>query len=78
MLICEINKSFYKINEHSRIKNKIDKIDAEILHLLDDRMEFVHEIGKLKNASNESVYRPEREKEIIERLNAIAKAQIEK
>ena len=30
------------------LRTKIDKIDAEILHLLDDRMEFVHEIGKLK------------------------------
>lgn len=58
------------------LRTKIDKIDAEILHLLDDRMEFVHEIGKLKNASNESVYRPEREKEIIERLNAIAKGKL--
>ena len=31
-------------------------------------MNVVHEIGVIKSASNESVYRPEREKEIIDRL----------
>ena len=47
------------------LRTKIDKIDADILNLLDQRMDIVHEIGSIKNASNESVYRPEREKEII-------------
>ena len=50
------------------LRTKIDKIDSEILKLLNDRMNVVHEIGVIKSASNESVYRPEREKEIIDRL----------
>ena len=50
------------------LRTKIDKIDSDILQLLDERMDFVHEIGLIKSASKESVYRPEREKEIIERL----------
>ena len=51
------------------LRTKIDKIDANILDLLNDRMDFVHAIGLIKNESKESIYRPEREKEIIARLN---------
>ena len=58
------------------LRTKIDKIDADILNLLDQRMDIVHEIGLLKNASNESVYRPEREKEIIERLHSLANGKL--
>ena len=39
-------------------------------------MDFVHEIGLIKSASKESVYRPEREKEIIERLSALSKGKL--
>ena len=54
------------------LRTKIDKIDSDILSLLNERMNIVHEIGVLKSASNESVYRPEREKEIIDRLTKIS------
>ena len=58
------------------LRTKIDKIDSDILQYLDDRMDFVHEIGLIKSASKESVYRPEREKEIIERLSALSKGKL--
>ena len=58
------------------LRTKIDKIDSDILQLLDERMDFVHEIGLIKSASKESVYRPEREKEIIERLSALSKGKL--
>lgn len=54
-----------KISEYRR---EIDKIDDEILNLLNKRMEFVKEIGILKHTSGASIYRPEREKEILDRL----------
>ena len=54
------------------LRTKIDKIDSDILNLLNERMDIVHEIGLIKSASNESVYRPEREKEIIERLSRLS------
>ena len=38
------------------LRTKTDKIDSEILKLLNDRMNVVHEIGVIKSASNESVY----------------------
>ena len=40
------------------LRTKIDKIDSDILSFLNERMNIVHEIGVLKSASNESVYRP--------------------
>jgi chorismate mutase/prephenate dehydratase len=55
----------HKISEYRR---KIDEIDDEILRLLNERMGFVKEIGILKHASGASIYRPEREKEILDRL----------
>ncbi|MDR1568480.1 MAG: prephenate dehydratase, partial [Streptococcaceae bacterium] len=42
----------------------------EILKLLDERMRHVREIGQLKQISATSIYRPEREKEIIARLKS--------
>ena len=46
----------------------IDSIDNEILELLNRRMQVVHRVGEIKHESGTAVYRPEREKAIIERL----------
>ena len=40
------------------------------MDLVNDRMSFVKEIGELKRSGNETIYRPEREKAIIDRLAA--------
>ena len=55
------------------LRTKIDEIDNKILRLLNDRMKVVKEVGELKNTTNAPIYRPEREKEIIERLTEISK-----
>ncbi|QCT94472.1 prephenate dehydratase [Caminibacter mediatlanticus TB-2] len=55
------------------LRKKIDEIDNEILRLLNKRMEIVKEVGKLKNNTNAPIYRPEREKEIINRLTNLSK-----
>lgn len=49
-------------------REKIDMIDDEILTLLNKRMELVTQIGKAKQSSGGSIYRPEREKSILDRL----------
>ncbi len=46
----------------------IDAIDDKVLDLLNERMQVVHRVGEIKNQSGASIYRPEREKAIIERL----------
>lgn len=51
-----------------KLREEIDKIDDEILDLLDKRMSIVKEVGKLKLKSNVAIYHPKREKEILHRL----------
>ncbi|PLY08237.1 MAG: chorismate mutase [Arcobacter sp.] len=50
------------------IRDKLDAIDNELLKLINDRMELVHQVGALKAKSGGAIYRPEREKAIIDRL----------
>jgi len=46
----------------------IDAIDDEVLKLLNKRMEIVKRVGEIKKDSDGAIYRPEREKAIIQRL----------
>lgn len=52
------------------LRNQLDAIDDEVLSLLNKRMEIVTQVGIVKHKSGGSIYRPEREKEILKRLNA--------
>jgi len=51
----------------------IDSIDNEILDLLNKRMKVVERVGEIKSVSGGAIYRPEREKAIIQRLSALSK-----
>lgn len=57
----------------SDLRNQIDAVDDELLELLNRRMEYVHKVGELKRNSNALIYRPEREKQIVDRLSAKSK-----
>jgi len=50
------------------LRATLDSIDDKILDLLNQRMESVHKVGLVKAQSGGAIYRPEREKSIIERL----------
>lgn len=50
------------------LREKIDKIDNEILTLLNQRTRAVREIAKLKAKAKQEFYAPHREKKIVERL----------
>ncbi len=50
------------------LRKYINEIDNELLKLLNSRMEYVKKVGELKKNDGSSIYRPEREKEIIQRL----------
>ena len=54
-------------------RNAIDSIDNEILGLLNKRMKVVQRVGEIKNDTDSAIYRPEREKEIIDRLASLSK-----
>ena len=51
----------------------IDTIDDEILKLLNKRMKVVEKVGEIKSDTGGAIYRPEREKAIIERLTKLSK-----
>jgi chorismate mutase/prephenate dehydratase len=50
------------------LRQQIDQIDDHLLQLLNHRMEIVRQVGNLKRSTNALIYRPEREKSIIDRL----------
>jgi chorismate mutase/prephenate dehydratase len=52
------------------LRVEIDNIDDKLLKLYNDRMEFVHKVGELKNTTGAPIYRPEREKAILNRLKS--------
>lgn len=54
--------------ELSELRNKIDEIDSQLLALLNERMQYVQDVGHLKRKTKTVIYRPEREQEIISRL----------
>jgi len=49
------------------LRAEIDRIDRELIHLMNQRAGFALEIGKLKEAEGQPVYNPEREEEVIRR-----------
>ncbi len=53
-------------------RNAIDALDNEILELLNRRMKVVERVGEIKHDTGTAVYRPEREKEIIDRLTKLS------
>jgi len=59
----------------NELRKQIDDIDTKLLTLLNKRMEVVKKVGEYKNSSNAPIYRPEREKEIIDRLTKLSKEQ---
>ena len=58
-------------NSIERIRAEIDRLDSEIVGLLNARAKLALEIGKLKARENQLPYSPERESAIYKRLSAI-------
>ena len=58
--------------ELKKLRDTLDNIDNKILDLLNTRMQTVHKVGELKAQTGGAIYRPEREKAIIDRLAKIS------
>jgi chorismate mutase / prephenate dehydratase len=54
-----------------KLRFKIDEIDEQILALLNERMQVVADVGAFKSKTGGAIYRPEREKAILERMNSL-------
>src|SRR5205809_476089 len=52
----------------SQIRAKIDALDRQLLKLLNERADLVHEIGLLKRKGGMSPYAPEREEKLLRSL----------
>ena len=50
------------------LRVEIDTIDDKLLELYNKRMEYVQQVGELKNTTGAPIYRPEREQSILNRL----------
>jgi chorismate mutase / prephenate dehydratase len=50
------------------LRKQIDALDDEMITLLNKRMDVVMQVGLLKRGNKSAIYRPEREKAIVDRL----------
>jgi chorismate mutase/prephenate dehydratase len=57
-------------NKLPELRIAIDALDDELLELLNERARLVQEVGKLKAQLKQPFYVPERERQILERLQA--------
>ena len=57
------------MSDLSKLREQIDACDDEIIAILKRRMDAVEKIGEIKRNEGGAVYRPERERQIIERLS---------
>ncbi|MFZ5800844.1 MAG: prephenate dehydratase [Candidatus Omnitrophota bacterium] len=55
------------------LRMKVDQVDAKIIRLLNERAKISLAIGKIKLKENRTVYSPDREKEILSRLNKLSR-----
>ena len=62
-----------KINERIEfLRQKIDSLDGQILQLLNKRAEIAQEAGKIKSGCRIDPYNPQREEEILRRLELLS------
>ena len=55
------------------LRKQIDQIDQNIVNLLNERAKVVVEVGKIKQQSNISIYAPDREKMVMEKVRNLNK-----
>lgn len=55
------------------MRDKIAKIDEQILHLLEERIDYAKIIGDIKRANGKDIYVPEVEREKIKRLSVVSR-----
>ena len=60
-----------------KLRRQIDVLDKEIVNLLNERAGLTLEIGAFKAKSKQSVYAPDREKEIYDKLTLINKGPLD-
>src|ERR1051325_10552272 len=54
------------------LRNDIDRVDEVLVRLLNERARCVCEIGQLKKVAGIEVYQPDREKQVLAHVRAVA------
>jgi len=54
------------------LRNDIDRVDTLLVRLLNERARCACEIGEIKKAQNVEIYQPDREKQVLEHVRAVA------
>jgi chorismate mutase/prephenate dehydratase len=54
------------------LRESIDALDTQILSLLNDRAQCAHEVGELKKREGSAVFRPDREAQVINKLQSLS------
>ena len=52
----------------SDVRRKIDVVDEQIIRLLNERSDLVHEVGVIKKSAGQPIYAPEREEQVLRGL----------
>lgn len=55
------------------IRKHIDEVDEQIIRLLNERADLVHEVGECKKAAGQPIYAPGREEQVLRSLAAKAR-----
>ncbi|MCE9500280.1 MAG: prephenate dehydratase [Leptospira sp.] len=50
------------------VREKIDSMDKQIVSLIQERARLVVQVGEIKKAKGEAIYRPDREREVYEKI----------
>ena len=59
--------------ELSNLRKQIDSLDLEIVTKIQERAKIASIIGEIKKAKGEPIYRPDREKEVYEKIKKLNK-----
>lgn len=62
----------------TQLRSKIDKVDEQLLRLLNERTALAEEVGQIKRKSGQQVFAPEREEMLLQRLEKLNDGQLSK
>ena len=57
------------------LRHKIDRLDNELIRLLNERADLVRDVGEVKRVTGQEIYAPEREEHVLSGLVAKSEAQ---
>ncbi len=60
-------------NDLSEFRKQIDELDEKIVSSIEERAKIASKIGEIKRESKEPIYRPDREREVYEKIKKINK-----